>query len=216
MSNQIPSIDDRRGIVFTINREPNPVYQLESSAWASAENRWAERDIPPEIRDKVASLKETGKPGAFVQFLQGDVGVYVICERNIKNLPEMACDDLVVQGTRAKLGGGRGLADYDLVICAKNGTIRAENGDTFETREGDYYVVHCQSWGRFVLNPSQRPGFVETTKEVLLLLEGLHRKNFLSMSPDPTDERLPRDFAQPTAVPVGINCYVLNLSRFKR
>ncbi|WP_437765333.1 hypothetical protein WMF27_30515 [Sorangium sp. So ce281] len=216
MSNDIQCINDRRGLVFTIDREPNPVYQLESSAWANAENRWAERDIPPEIRDKVASLNETGKPGAFVQFLQGDVGVYVICEKNIKNLPETACDDLVVQEECAKLSSARRLAAYDLVICAKNGTIRAESGETFETREGDYYVVRCQSWGRFVLNPSLRPGFVETTKEVLLLLEGLHRKNFLSMSPDPTDERLPPDVAQPTAVPVGINCYVLNLSRFKR
>lgn len=216
MSNEIPYLNDRRGILFTINREPNPVYQLESSAWASAENRWDEHDIPLEIRDKVASLKETGKPGAFVHFLQGDVGVYVICERNIKNIPEMAGDDLVVEGTRAKPGSSQELADYDLVICAKDGAIRAESGETFETREGDYYVVHCQSWGRFVLNPSRRPGFVETTKEVLLLLESLHRKNFLSMSPDPTDEALPRDFVKPTAATVGINCYVLNLSRFKR
>lgn len=216
MSNEIPCLNDRRGLVFTIAREPNPVYQVESSAWASAENRWAEHDIPPEIRDKVASLKETGKPGAFVHYLQGDVGVYVICESNIKNLPEAACDDLVVEGTRPKLGGAQELADYDLVICAKDGAIRAENGETFETREGDYYVVHCQSWGRFVLNPSVRPRFVETTKEVLLLLESLHRKNFLSMSPDPTDEALPRNLMKPIAVTVGINCYVLNLSRFKR
>ncbi|WP_437792883.1 hypothetical protein [Sorangium sp. So ce693] len=216
MSNEIPCSNDRRGIVFTIDRESNPVYQLESSAWASAENLWAERDVPPEIRDKVASLHETGKPGAFVHFLQGDVGVYVICEKNIKNLPETAGDDLVVQEAYAALSSARRLAAYDLVICAKKGTIRAESGETFETREGDYYVVHCQSWGRFVLNPSLRPGFVETTKEVLLLLEGLHRTNFLSMSPDPTGERLPPDVVQPTAVPVGINCYVLNLSRFKR
>lgn len=216
MSNEIQCTNDRRGILFTIDRESNPVYQLESSAWASAENRCNESDIPPEIRDKAASLQETGKPGAFAHFLQGDIGVYVIYEKNIKNIPEAADDDLVVPGTRPKLDNSRGLAAYDLVICAKNGTICAENGESFETREGDYYIVRCQSWSRFVLNPALRPGFVETTKEVLLLLEGLHRKNFLSMSPDPTDERLPPDVVTPTAVPVGINCYVLNLSRFKR
>jgi hypothetical protein len=216
MSNEIPCVDDRRGLVFTINRESNPVYQMNSSAWARAENRWAESDIPPEIREKVASLRQTGKPGAFVRFLQGEVGVYVICEKNIKNLPEAADDDLVVEGPRSTLDSARGLTSYDLVVCAKNGTIHAEDGATLETREGDYYVIRCHAWGRFVLNPSLRPGFVETTKDVLLLLESLHRRNFLSMSPDPASEALPPDLATPMAVPVGINCYVLNLSRFKR
>ncbi len=94
--------------------------------------------------------------------------------------------------------------------------IYGENGETFETQEGDWYVIKCQSWGRFSLNKAIRPGFVETTKEFLLLLSNLHSKDFLSMSPDPTSEVLPPDFGQAMDVPLGINCYVLNLSRFTR
>jgi hypothetical protein len=216
MSNEIPFTNDRRGILFTINRETEPLYQLESGAWASPENRWPEGDIPPEIREKVAALRQSGKPGTFVQFLQGEVGVYVICEGNIKYLPEAADDDLVVDGPWSTGTRARGLAPYDLVICAKGGAVMAEGAARLETRDGDYYVVRCQTWSRFVAHPPVRPRFVDTTKDVLLLLENLHRKNFLSMSPDPEDEGLPANLMPPMAVPEGINCYVLNLSRFKR
>lgn len=215
MSNKLQYLDDRRGFLFTINRDSNPVYQVESASWAHAENRWSAIDLPPEILAKVAELKASGKPGAFVQFLQGEDGVYVICEKNIKNLPEAADDDLVY-ALRGQMASARALSPYDIVICAKGGTIRGQNGEAFETQEDDYYVVRCQSWGRFALNQLMQPGFVETTKEFLLLLDNLHGKNFLSMSPDKTSETLPPDFGEPSDVPVGINCYVLNLSRFKR
>ena len=215
MSNEIPYINDRRGILFTINSDSNPVYQVESKSWAHEVNRWTQDDIPQEIRDKVADLKETGKPGAFVRFLQGEVGVYVIYEKNIKNLPEAADEDLLIE-PRAQPGSERELAPYDIVICTKDGTIHTEDGETVATREGDYYIIRCQTWGRFVLNPPMRPSFVETTKEFLLLLDDLHGRNFLSMSPDITGEVLPGDIGDPVSVADGVNCYVLNLARFKR
>jgi hypothetical protein len=215
MSSKPPYFDDRRGLLFTINRDSNPVYQVESASWAHAENRWSANELPPEILAKVAYLKESGKPGAFVQFLQGEDGVYVICEKNIKNLPDAAADELV-NVPRAQAVSARALAPYDIIICAKGGPIHGQNGETFETQEDDYYVLRCQSWGRFVLSEPKQPDFVGTTKEFLLLLDNLHGKNFLSMSPDPTHETLPPDFGEPTDASFGIACYVLNLARFKR
>lgn len=217
MTKLISYIDDRRGFLLTINLEPDPVYQVESSVWAHVANRWAHEDIPPEIHDKVAHLKVTGKPGAFVRFLHSDVGVYVLYEKNIKNLPEPADDDDIVVDPGWRPESERKLSPYDIVICAKGGAVgRADSGETYETQEGDYYVIRCQSWGRLVLNPPLRPSFVETSKDFLLLLESLHRKNYLSMCPDPTIEVLPPDFGDCVPVPEGLNCYVLNLARFKR
>lgn len=215
MSSQPPYFDDRRGLLFTINRDSAPVYQVESASWAHAENRRSASDLPPEILAKVASLKESGKPGAFVQFLQGEVGVYVICEKNIKNLPEAADDDLVYAPS-GQAGSSREISPYDIIICAKGGEVRGQNGEMSETQEDDYYVLQCQKWGRYALSQSKQPDFVGTTKEFLLLLDNLHGKNFLSMSPDPIHETLPPDFGEPTEVSFGIACYVLNLSRFKR
>ena len=213
MSNQTPYFDDRRGFLFTINRDSNPVYQVESASWAQAENRWSANDLPPEILAKVADLKESGKPGAFVQFLQGEVGVYVICEKNIKNLPEAADDD-IVNAPRGQAGSARELAPYDIIICAKGGAIRGRNGETSETQEDDYYVLKCQSWGRFVLSQAKQPAFVDTTKEFLHLLDNLHGKNFLAMSPDKPSEHIP-GLTEPSEAVIGIACYVLNLAHFK-
>ncbi len=119
MSNDIPCIDDRRGIIFTINRDSDPVYQVESKAWAHAANRWNPNDIPQEIRDKAAYLRDTGKPGAFVPFVQREGGVYLICEKNIKNLPEPADDDASVE-LPLPLGSARVLDPYDIVICRRS------------------------------------------------------------------------------------------------
>lgn len=209
-------IDDRRGLIFTINSESDPVYQVESSAWAQAGNRWTEEEMPPEIRAKIASLRETGQPGAFVQLVQGEVGVYVILETNIKRLPEAAADEQTVVDPSSQPEGARALAPYDIIICAKEGTVHAGNGETFETQVGDCYVLKCQSWGRFYLPPAQEPDFITTTKSFLRLLDRLHGKNFLSMCPDPESEALPPDFGDAFPAIVAINCYVLNLSRFKR
>lgn len=214
MSNQIPFIDDRRGFIFTINRDSSPVYQMESHAWAHESNRWREEDIPPAIRDKVAHLEQTGKPGAFVSFLQGDTGIYVICEKNISNLPQPA-DAASTADPFVQPNSGRQLSPYDIVIRAKGGAVHPQNGKAFETQEGAYYVIRCQSWGRFVVDHSKRPDFVETTKEFLLLLENLHGHNFLSMSPDKPSETLPPDMVEPEEAVLGIACYVLNLSSFK-
>jgi hypothetical protein len=214
MSSQLPYFNDRRGFLFTINRDSNPVFQVESASWAQAENRWSANDLPPEILAKVAHLKESGKPGAFVQFLQGEVGVYVICEKNIKNLPEAADDDLV-DASRGLAGSARELEPYDIIICAKGGAVRGQNGETSETQEDDYYVLRCQSWGGFVLSQAKQPDFVATTKEFLHLLDNLHGKNFLAMSPDKPSEIYPGP-AEPSDVAIGIACYVLNLARFKR
>jgi hypothetical protein len=210
----IPCIDDQRGLIFTISRETNPVYQVTSGAWAKPENLWQQGEIPQEIRDKVADLIDGGKPGAFVRFLQGEDGVYVICEKNIKTLPETASDDLAIETPRPS-ETGRALSSYDIVICAKGGTVAAEGGGTTETREGDYYVIGCGDWSQVVLEEQDRPKFVETTKEMLHLLEELNGQNFLSMKPDP-DELLPVGLEPPTSATVGINCYVLNLARFQR
>ncbi len=215
MSNAILNVDDPRSLIFTIDRQREPLYQVESKHWARADHRWNHDDIPPEIHAKVAELEENGKPGAFAQFLQGQDGVYVICEKNIKQMPEVADDDLVF-APPAQASDGRQLSPYDIVICAKGGTIQADNGDTYETAEGEYYVIKCNAWGRFVLNQAMRPRDVETTKEVLILLDSLHGKNFLSMSPDRTPEGLPPDMVEPTEAIVACNCYVLNLARFKR
>lgn len=215
MSTQVQTIDDRRGILFTISRDSNPLYQVESSAWAREDNRWPEEDIPQEIRDKMAELEQNGKPGAFVRFLQGEVGVYVICERNIKSLPAPADDDIVLDPF-GQPSSERRLSAYDVVIRAKSGAIRDADGGTAETNEGDYYVIPCQTWGRYVLEQDKRPGHVEVTKEMLHLLDELHGHNFLSMSPDKPDEVLPPDIGEPEPAIIGITCYVLNLSRFKR
>jgi hypothetical protein len=215
MSNTILCIDDKRGLIFTINGESNPVYQVESKFWAQPGNRWNENDIPQKIRDKIATLEATGKPGVFVRFLPGDDGVYVICEKNIKTLPEPADEDIVLDPSQYSVDG-RTLSTYDVVIRAKGGKVQGDNGETFDTQEGDYYVIPCQSWGRVVLDEPMRPHFVETTKEFLHLLEALHKKNFLSMSPDKPDEVLPPDMVTPTSATDGINCYVLSFSRFRR
>ncbi|MDI1480397.1 hypothetical protein [Polyangium sp. y55x31] len=215
MSDLMICIDDKRGLLFTINGESNPVYQVESKSWAQPDNRWSEKDIPQAIRDKIARLEASGKPGAFVRFLQGEDGVYVICEKNIKNLPESADEDVVLDPLQF-CGDGRTLSTYDLIIHAKGGKVEGDNGEAFETKEGEYYVIRCQSWSRVVLDQPMRPHFVETTKEFLRLLEDLHGKNYLSMSPDKPEEVLPPDIAAPTYAIEAINCYVLNLSRFRR
>ncbi|MDI1430202.1 hypothetical protein [Polyangium sorediatum] len=215
MTCQITHIDDRRGFVFTINREADPVYQVESSAWTQDAYRWSEKEIPKAIRDKVVELEQTGKPGAFVRFLQGDVGVYVICEKNIKILPELADMEISVDPFREN-GSGRKLSPYDIVIQAKEGTVRAANGESQTTRAGDYYVIPCQTWGRFIVEEPHRPDFVEITRKMLSLLEELHGHDFLSMSPDKPEEALPPNQAAPQPACFGITCYVLNLSRFTR
>jgi len=213
MSNQTLIVDDRRGLIFTIDRERENVYQVESKHWATAAHRWSHQEIPPEIHAKIAELKQNGRPGAFAQLAGGD-GVYVICEENIKPLPELAGDDFVI-GPPAESSSGRQLSPYDIVICTKGGTIRADNGDTFETGPGEYYVIDCHAWGRFIVDQAMRPHDVEITKEILLLLEDLHGKNFLSMTPDKS-EALPPGMAPPVSADMSINCYVLNLARFKR
>jgi len=214
MSNESLIIDDKRGLIFTIDRQREPVYQVESRHWATSAHRWDHNEIPPEIHAKVAELKESGKPGAFARFLQGEVGVYVIYEKNIKPLPELAADELAFEPSQAP-GSERTLSPYDIVICSKGGTVRADDGGGAETVEGDYYVINCETWGRFLTNQATRPRDVETTKEVLLLLEDLNGKNFLSMTPDKS-EGLPPDMPKPLEVMDNINCYVLNLSQFKR
>lgn len=214
MSNNPMYLDDRRGLLFTINGETNPVYQVESKSWVHAANRWNRDDIPREIRDKIAYLRETGKPGAFVRLNQEGEGAYLICEENIKNLPEAADDALVELSLPA--GSASGLAPYDIILCTKAGTIQGANGETFTTPTGDYYIIKCQAWGRFALPTSKQPDFIKTTRDFLLLIEGLHKKNYFSMSPDPESEGLPVDFPVPLPALEALNCYVLNLSRFTR
>lgn len=209
------NVNDRRSLIFTIDRQPEPVYQVESTDWARAEHRWSQDEIPPELRAKLSELEESGKPGAFVRFLQGQEGVYVICEKNIKPIPELAGDEIVFDPL-TQPPGERRLSPYDIVICTIGGTIRADNGDVFETGEGECYVIRYQSWGRFVQDKAMRPQDVETTKQVLLLLERLHGKDFLSMTPDPSDEHLPADMPQAIKADASVNCYVLNLARFQR
>lgn len=215
MSNESNIIDDRRGLIFTINREPEPVFQVESKHWADPEHRWPSQEIPPEIHAKVAEFKQSGKPGAFARSVQGDVGVYVICEENLKPLPEPADDDVVFE-PGPQSASARQLNAYDIVICAKGGVIRADNGDTFETQPGDYYVVRCDTWGRFMDSQARRPAHVQTTKDMLHLLEDLHGKNFLSMAPDKPDEQLPPSMPQVVDPGFNLTCYVLNLARFQR
>ncbi|HSO00064.1 MAG TPA: hypothetical protein VLS89_17345 [Candidatus Nanopelagicales bacterium] len=214
MSDQSQGVNDPRGLIFTIDRRPEPVYQVESQSWACAEHLWRHDEIPPEILAKISELEENGQPGAFVRFLHGEDGIYVLCEKNIKALPEPAAEDATIDPTSAP-GGGRTLSAYDIVVCAKGGTIRAENGDVYQTAEGECYVIRCGTWGRFIMDQEKRPSFVQTTKEVLLLLEDLHGKNFLSMTPD-KHEGLPSDMLEPTVANDALHCYVLNLSRFKR
>ncbi|CAN97294.1 hypothetical protein sce7125 [Sorangium cellulosum So ce56] len=207
-------IDDKRGFIFTIDRQREPVYQLESKHWAHADHRWSESEIPPEIRAKTDELRQNGRPGTFVRSLAGESGVYLIYEKNIKPLPELADEEAVFAPVKQQ-GSNRELSPYDIVLCAKGGTIIADNGDVYQTREGDYYVIKCSTWGRFVTNQAARPRDVETTKEVLLLLEDLNGKNFLSMTPDKS-EALPSTMPKPAQAMSQINCYVLNLARFKR
>ena len=215
MSRESLNVNDRRSLIFTIDRRPDPVYQVESQDWARAEHRWSHDEIPPELRAKIVELEQSGKPGAFVRFAGGDEGVYVLCEKNIKPIPELAGDDLVLDPS-AQPPGARRLSPYDVVIRAIGGTISADNGDVFQTGEGEYYVINCQAWGRFVQNRAMRPRDVETTKEVLLLLERLHGKNFLSMTPDEPAEVLPPNMPEAFEAVIVVNCYVLNLSRFTR
>lgn len=215
MSTQIPYINDRRGFLFTINRDVDPVYQVESSAWAQQVHRWSETDVPQPIRDKVSQLEQNGKPGAFVRFLQGEVGVYVVCEKNIKTIPEPGDEEVSVDAFEQN-GNGRQLSPYDIVIRAKGGTVRTENGETFETQEGDYYVIPCQVWGRYILEEPKRPEFVELTKQMLSFMQDLNGHNFVCMSPDKPDEALPPTMAAPEPASFGIACYVLNLPNFKR
>jgi len=209
-------IDDRRGLIFTINGELDPVYQVESSTWAQPSNRCSIAELPAEIQARIASLKETSQPGAFVKLVQGEVGVYVLVETNIKRMPEAAAEEETILDPSAQPSGTRALAPYDIVVCSKQGAVHGENGEIIDTQEGDCYVLNCQSWGRFFLPPLQEPAFVTTTKSFLLLLEQLHDKNFLSMCPDPAGEALPPDFGPTLPAFAPINCYVLNLSSFQR
>lgn len=202
----IPVIDDPRGFVFTINQEKAPVYQVDSTQWARSEHRRPAAEIPPEIRAKVAELRDSGEPGAFARFGETELGVYVLCEPNIKNLPEPAAEDAVIGHSPE----GPPLSPHDIVIYAKAGAIQGEDGNVYHTGEGEYYVVKGEEWSRFA--PAALPPDVGTTKEVLLLLDRLHGKNFLSMSPDKPEELL----CDPTDPGFNITCYVLNLSRFKR
>lgn len=213
MSNML---DDRRGLLFTINGEPAPLYQVESTAWAQPANRWTEEELPPEVRARIASLRQTGQPGAFVQLVQGEVGVYVILEENIKRLPEAAAEEETAIDPSWQSESGRALSPYDIILCTRGGPINPASGQTPETQAGDCYVLKCQSWGQFFLPSAQEPEDVTTTKRVLLLLDKLHSRNFLSMCPDPESEVLPPDFGEPIPAFMPINCYVLNLSRFKR
>jgi hypothetical protein len=216
MSNETLNVDDPRSLIFTIDRQRDPLYQVESHHWARAEHRWNHSDIPPEIHAKVAELAQNGKPGAFVRFGNGEDGVYVIYESNIKPLPEAADQDVVLTPP-APASSGRKLCTYDIVIYAKGGAVRSDNGgDAYQTSEGEFYVIPCNAWGRFVLHQAMRPRDVETTKDILILLDSLHGKNFLSMTPDKALETLPPDMVMPTEAIVACNCYVLNLARFKR
>lgn len=215
MSNEFSGFNDQRGLLFTIDREPDPVYQVESRRWARPENRWPEGEIPAEIRAKVAELKQSGLPGAFARLLPGDEGVYVLYEKNVKQLPELAAADISVDPARQP-AGARQLAPYDIVICARAGAVPTGSGEELTTADDEYYVVKCGAWTRFALEQAMRPAFVETTKDFLHLLEDLHGKNFFSMSPDRAGEALPPDLEPPSPAIVAINCYVLNLSRFKR
>jgi hypothetical protein len=216
MSNESPNVDDRRGFIFTIDRQREPVYQVDSKHWAQKAHRWSPEEMPAEIRDKAAELQESAKPGAFARFHQGAVGVYILCEKNIKPIPELAGDDFTFESP-GRPGSEKKLSPHDIVICAKGGPIQGENGEVFETEEGDYYVIQPSTWGRFTTDSATRPRDVETTKEILILLEELHGKNFLSMSPDkPFEWKAPPIMPDAIDAIYHINCYVLNLSRFKR
>lgn len=215
MSTEFNGFDDRRGLLFTIDREKDPVYQVESRRWARPENRWQEAEIPAEIRARVTELKQSGQPGAFARLLPGDDGVYVLCETNIKQIPELAAEDIAVAPAQQP-AGARQLAPYDIVICAKGGAVPTGSGEELATAEDEYYVIKSDAWTRFALDRAMRPAFVETTKDFLHLIEDLHGRNFLSMSPDKAGEVLPPDLEPPSPAIVAINCYVLNLSRFKR
>jgi hypothetical protein len=211
MDNESRVVDDPRGLIFTIDRQREPVYQVDSKHWAHEDHRFHPDEIPPEIHEKVAELRESGRPGAFARFGDNDAGVYVIYEKNIKHFPELAADDFTLDPQSAG-AAETGLHPHDIVICAKSGMIRADNGDVFQTEECDYYVVRSDVWGRFATNQGTRPRDVETTKEVLILLDELHGKNYLSMNPDKPTEVLPA----PKDPGYNITCYVLNLARFKR
>ncbi|APR85045.1 Hypothetical protein A7982_10394 [Minicystis rosea] len=208
----IPWVNDQRGLIFTINGDTNTVYQVKSGEWAKAANRWSSTDIPSDIRSKVEELMASGAPGAFVRFLEGEDGVYVICEKNIKTVPQLAGTDLSFVPPS---GSGPSLSTYDIVIYAKGGPVRTDTGASVSTTEGDYYVVSVGDWVQVVLEEADQPRFVNTTKEMLHLLDALNKKHFLSMKPDP-DELRPSDYAAPRAATEGINCYVLNLARFMR
>ncbi|AKT39992.1 hypothetical protein [Chondromyces crocatus] len=214
MSIESLNVDDPRSFIFTIDGSPEPLYQVESRQWARPEYRWAASEIPAEIRTKVAELESNGKPGAFVRFEDDQDGVYVICEQNIKMVPEVADEDVLIAGS-LNASSGRSLSHYDIVVHAKAGPVPS-NGETLSTEIGEYYVIRYENWGRYVLHQSMRPQDVVTTKEILLLLERLHGTNFLSMTPDKPEEGLPPNVDGPTDAIVACNCYVLNLARFKR
>ncbi|EYF00040.1 hypothetical protein [Chondromyces apiculatus] len=215
MSIESLNVKDLRSFIFSIDNSSEPVYQVESKHWARGADRWAPEEIPSEIRAKVAELERNGKPGAFVRFPEEDDGVYVLCEKNIKMLPEAADADGVITSL-PETNQGRHLSHYDIVIYCKAGTVQAEDGSTYNTEEGEYYVIRYNTWGRYVLRQDMRPKDVATTREVLNLLQRLHGKDFLSMTPDKPDERVPPDMVEPTDAIVACNCYVLNLARFKR
>lgn len=202
--------NDRRGLIFTIEGNRNTVYQVRSCEWARDEHRWHTDDIPPEILAKVDELGRNKKPGAFARFGQEDRGVYVIDERNISTEPAKADDDVVFD-PYAPAGRERTLSACDIVIRAKGGQIEAENGEIYDTEDGQYYVVKSDTWGRFVPRRDVLLPEVNTTVDFLGLLDRLNGKNYLSMTPDdPPRAALPQE----TEPIVHINCYVLNLARF--
>jgi hypothetical protein len=215
MSDESQIIDDPRGLIFTIERRREPVYQVESKHWASEEHRWHKDDIPSEIHAKVEELKASGKPGAFARFTRGDAGVYVIYEGNIKRFPEAADGEIVFDPARRE-GSEKELSAGDLVICARGGMIYADSGDVFHTEQDSYYVVKSETWGRFVSNQETRPWPVAATKDSLILLETLHGENYLSMNPDKPAEGPREGLRAPEEVGFHITCYVLNLARFTR
>lgn len=212
---QMPILDDRRALLFSIDGEAAPVYQVQSGSWAKEEYRFQEANLPQEIRDKMSALEQSGEPGAFARILQGEVGVYLICESNIKNLPEPAAPEISFDPF-AQQGNAQVLSPYDIIIRAKAGTVWDEDGSTRQTQEGDYYVIPCQTWGRMILAQNGEPEHVEITRKMLALLEELNGKNFLAMSPDKPEEVLPPDMPTPDVACFGVTCAVLNLSHFKR
>jgi hypothetical protein len=216
MPNESQIVKDRRGFVFTIEGLREPVYQVDAKQWARAEHLWSESDIPPEIRAKFAQLRSEGKPGAFVQFSGIDAGVYLICEEHIQRVPGMADQAELVLDPPPVAASGRRLSPGDIVISAKGGLIYADSGDVLTTEPGAYYVVSSQTWGRFVPDPATQLPDVETTKDILILLDRLNGNNYLSMSPDPAEDGYAVPLPETIDPGYHITCYVLNLARFTR